>query len=453
MSVQFNPEVVLNEEINKSMSKVVSEYAIRVVIKCAKRYNFDADEAIAYLNLRETTTIIQPDKKVELKKSTTTTDEVVGKPTILFPYSYESKPHCCSGLNLNSGLFTQCELPPKFDGFCGRCNMQMGKNSHGKPSYGTIQDRNSVDLLSYVDPSGRKVNPYVKYMLSKKLSKEDVLLEAGKFNVVINDIHFEISQDAEDTKKKAGGRPPVKKSVIQSNDDEDIIDLFEVMEAKARQAQQPSVEIEIDNDFKETEIIRTLLLEEIKPVEIKKTVVNKKKTTVSETDKKLEKERKEAEKKAEKERKEADKKAEKERKEAEKKTKPQPKKPATKKVVVVVKPEIDDDAMSSSASDHDDDEEESTSNSKTDKCFSIIEKHIQYWGSRDTNLVYDDRSHALVGKYNTVTKKIIFTDDDEELEEEEYFEESVVEGCCWTDYDELDKADEFEYNIVNKMFS
>ena len=478
MSVEFNPEVILSEEINKSMSKFASEYAIRVVIKCAKKYGFDADEAIAYLKLRETKTTITTDKKVvvELKKNATNEVETekVGKPAFSFPYDGEINTQYCFGLNLNGGLYTQCESLPKVDGFCGRCNTQRAKNSHGKPNYGTIQDRASVDLLSFVDPSGRKVTPYSKYMTSKKLSRDDVFNEAGKYNITINLIHFENPQEHEENsdKKKKGGRPPVKKSVVQINEDEaPVLDLYEELikhnEAKQRHTlplpeviqvvEKPVVVLEEEDQ--ETEILKNLVIEEeAKPAsEIKETNVEKKKPSNKKKATDTDKEQKEAEKKAEKERKEAEKKAEKERKEGEKKSKPQSKKTEKvvqpKKVVIVEPTPQDDDDVSSIAS-SEQDEESSSIDLKKDDCYSLIINRVQYWISTDTNLAYDD-SHKQIGRYNKNTKDIIFNTDDEELEEEDdYINEDYTtndSGCGDEDcYDDIDREDEEEYNRINK---
>ena len=489
MSVEFNPEVILSEEINKSMSKFASEYAIRVVIKCAKKYGFDAEEAIAYLKLRGTTATLQPDKKVVELKTNNATDEVekekVGKPTISFPYNGEINTNCCFGLNLNGGLYTQCELLPKSDGFCGRCNAQRVKNTHGKPNYGTIQDRASSDLLSFVDPSGRKVTPYSKYMTSKKLSRDDVFNEAGKYNITIDLIHFEILQESDKKTKKAGGRPPVKKSIVQINEDEPpVIDLYEEL-IKHNEMKQThtlplpeviQVEIETVNvvleeeEDSETEILKNLVLEEeAKPASEKKKPLNKKKA--GDVDKKAEKEQKEAEKKAEKEQKEAEKKqkeaekkqkeaekkAEKERKEAEKKaTKPQTKKTEKvvqpKKVVIVVEPSPEDDDASSTASSEADDNSVSVERKRViDNCHSVILKHVQYWVSYETNIAYDDVVHNKIGRYNPVTKDILFDTNDEELEEEDdYIEECYTNDNSYGDYyDDLDRADEEEYLLIN----
>jgi len=223
------------------------------------------------------------------------------------------------------------------------------------------------------------------------------------------------------------------------------------------------VECEDETDVKETEILKNLVIEEEpknKDIDSeKKKPLNKKKTAGAdkeqkEAEKKAEKERKEAEKKAEKERKEAEKKAEKERKEAEKKTKPSTKKPEKvvqpKKVVVV---EINDDDNSSlSSSESDNDDFSVAINEKLDNCYSLIKDHIQYWVSSDTKLVYDDSKYTVIGRIDPKNdKNIIFNTNDEELEEEDdYFEEVFTNDNSYGDYyDDLDRADEEEYDLIN----
>jgi len=59
----------------------------------------------------------------------------------------------------------------------------MQKLGSETPEYGTIQQRQEVDILAYVDPQGRKPIAYTKIMNKYKKSKDDVLEEATKFGI------------------------------------------------------------------------------------------------------------------------------------------------------------------------------------------------------------------------------------------------------------------------------
>jgi hypothetical protein len=116
----------------------------------------------------------------------------------------------------------------------------LSKKSGGIPEYGTIQQRKEVGIMEYVDPKGRKPVAYTKIMKKLKVSQEDVIAEARKFNMEVNEVHFveaivdgkrgrpKTSKELKET-KGAKGRPKKEPKVVELNDEQD--DLFAAMVA------------------------------------------------------------------------------------------------------------------------------------------------------------------------------------------------------------------------------
>ena len=109
---------------------------------------------------------------------------------IPLPYSGEYYPQCCYGIKKNHGLFTQCRTIRKNgELLCSKCEYYTKDNTH-TPANGTIQMRRACGIFEYVAPNGNKPVLYSKVMKELNLSKEEVLAEAAKRNMVIHAHHF-----------------------------------------------------------------------------------------------------------------------------------------------------------------------------------------------------------------------------------------------------------------------
>ena len=213
--MNFNSELFVNEKALSGMKDVAIEFAHACVMECSRRYEFDGEEAVKLLGLRNPT----------VKTKITKENRVLDKPKFKFPYSGGRNEEVCQGLILNGGLFTQCEMSKKTQLYCGKCSKQAEKNSHGAPNYGTIMDRNSVGIMEYIDPTGKGPVPYLKFINKKKWNLSEVQDEAKKYSIIINDIHFveEIST------KKRGRKPRVRAQVAYDTDDESSQDMFDTI--------------------------------------------------------------------------------------------------------------------------------------------------------------------------------------------------------------------------------
>ena len=311
----FNASMFVSSKLSSMMASVASELSMRVVSECASRYNFNCEEAIRLLGLSDISIISV--ERVERKSSVKRVKTNVAKPAFALPYNGECAADCCCALRQNNGLYTQCQIVVDGVKFCKQCQISADKND-GMPEYGTIEQRKAVDMFEYIDPKGRKQVHYTKVMKKLKLTQEQVLEEAGKFNINIHKNHFEEQvketvkrgrPKAEDKAPKepkgAKGRPKKGKKVIQVEGDDD--DLFATLVADAN-----------------NNTIEEVVVETVVPI-----VVGEKKSKGSSKDKEAEKQAKEAEKQAkleaEKQAKEAEKQAkleaEKQAKEAEKQAK------------------------------------------------------------------------------------------------------------------------------------
>jgi len=224
--------------MKKKMCEAVVVLAKEVVMECGLLYGFSGEEAIHRLNLSGVSVSVSKKK------------EAVLKPQFPLPYNGECESSKCQGLRHNSGLYTQCQSSKK-EGqeYCGACEVSAEKNG-GTPEYGTMQQRQAVGIMEYVDPKGRKPVAYTKIMKKQKVSQEQVLEEAGKFNVVINPIHFEEGESdakrgrpktAKEVKEPKGakGRPKKDAKVVHIEGDEE--DLFAALVA----ANVPAIEEEV----------------------------------------------------------------------------------------------------------------------------------------------------------------------------------------------------------------
>ena len=267
---EFDASVFMSEQLNRSLINMSQGFAIRCIEACAKRYNFDSEDACRYLNLSMIKVVQQ--RKTSSKK-TTTTSKVAPKPKASFPLPYngELNDTCCYALRLNNGLYTQCTYVPKDETeFCKGCTTAMAKIGSEVPQYGTIQQRNAVGIFEYVDPNERKPVAYTKVMKKYKISKEQVLEEAEKLNINIDPDHFNAPEETKRGRPKVAnkevkpkgvkGRPKKDKTVVAVHG-EDNDDLFAVLVAKVN-----SDVAKVNSDISEDEDEDTIILEDAVPV-------------------------------------------------------------------------------------------------------------------------------------------------------------------------------------------
>ena len=407
--MSFNASVFVSEQLNRLMVNAAQELAQRAVSACAEQYNFDAEEAIRLLGLmnvkleRKETGKVKEGKKAKV---------VMPKPKFPLPYNGELNESCCYALRQNNGLYTQCSGARKSKGspdglegqFCKGCVKLIQKTGDSVPEYGTIQQRQAVGIFEYVDPKGRKPVAYTKVMKKYKVTQEEVLEEAGKFNININANHFIAPEEEkkrgrrakglenEDNKKPKGskGRPKKQKKVLEiEGDDEDLFAAL-VEEANATD----------DNSSNKKDVTKESSCSSDAEKEAK-AAKKEQERLEREAKKKAEEEAKAAKKEQERLEREAKKKAEEEAKKAKEQEK------ASKKDKKKVKPV--------------EEEEED----EPDVVKKIEYNGKKYLKSKKTGIIYDYEEYkssgdqVKIGKWNETTNKIDFINDEESEEEYE----------------------------------
>ena len=422
----FNAQMYVSEQLSRQLVNTTQDVAIRCVNALAEKYNFDAEEAILMLGLN----MIKLERKVVEKAKTVKTVKVVAvKSAFPLPYNGEFKAECCYALRQNNGLYTQCTGVRKGDAhFCKGCASQMQKTGAESPEYGTIQQRNAVDIMEYVDPKGRKPIAYTKVMKKYKIDEAQVLAEAGKLNITINPIHFVAPEaegkrgrpKAEKAPKEKGvkGRPKKSKKVLQIEGEDE--DLFAALVAEANDVEDE--EIVIAGKKKAGKSDEEKEAERLAAEQAKKEKEAKRLAEKAEKEAKLaaEKAEKEAKKKAE----EAARLAKKAAEEAEKQAKKAAaEKAKTEKEAKLAAEKAEKEAKKAAKSKKSDKaaaEPEEEAEPDVVKRFEFEGK--KYLKSKKTGIVYN-YNQDVVGRYCENTQKIIFNKTDEEEEEEEYEED------------------------------
>ena len=439
--------IMLKEDLICGMSKMISEIVSKAVRRCGEVHNFDAEEMLRVLNVNDISTCLVVDvsssskakaSKVKVLKS----KALVVKSKYPMPFSGKVLEGCCSGLRQNHGLYTQCETSVNCDEkYCKKCGPI--------PEYGTIEGRLKVGLMEFRDSKGKAPTPFTKVMKKLKISRQEVEEEAGKLNIIINDIHFE----EEKVEKREKGRPKKAKKIVELEDDS--TDLFAALVAKA------NAESESDSDSEESIDEKLAIAESIVDSVLDKVSViaeNNEKKAEKEALKAAEKAEKEALKEAEKQalvqKKEADKalkEAEKQalvqKKEAEKQALLQKKaekeallqkketekaeKEAEKKKKETLKPAVKASKSKKESSDSETEKKKSAPAADKKVTKEVEEEEdvvkrfefdgVKYLKSKKTGIIYN-MDHDVIGKWNEKTGKIDFEEAGSEEEEEEYDE-------------------------------
>ena len=387
--------------LNKILLEGLKEIVILTIMVCADEYKFDGNEALSKICMNDVMTKMssmdsmdpkessmlsaklsstlgekvreevreeERKEKKETKKLVKKTEKKEEKSEIPMPYNGEHNEECCNGLKYNFGLYTQCKVKSKNgEKYCKMCENQASKHGHGKPTYGTIQDRLEVGIMDFVDPSGKKPEMYMKVLKKQNITIDEAVDEAKKQKITINSIHFEEESEvvSEKVVEKSKGRPKKGKKLLEIGNEEGDEDLLNTLLVAAKEKEAPEAEKK------------------------KKEAERKKK----EEEREAEKKKKEAERKQKEEEKEA-KEAERKKKELEQKKK-EPEEEASGEVAKV-------------------------------KRFTYTDGLVYL--KSETGIVYNS-DHDEVGKWNNLTKTIDFNveKDDRELSEDEYEEEEEEE--------------------------
>ena len=419
--------------LNKILLEGLKEIVILTIMVCADEYKFDGNEALSkicmndvmrkmssmdsmdsmdpiessMLSAKLSSSLgekvrekVREDEREEVRKEKKETKKSVKKEEkseIPMPYNGEHNEECCNGLKYNFGLYTQCKVKSKNgEKYCKMCENQASKHGHGKPTYGTIQDRLEVGIMDFVDPSGKKPEMYMKVLKKQIITIDEAVDEAKKQKMTINSIHFEEESEvvSEKVVEKSKGRPKKGKKLLEIGNEEGEEDLLNTLLVAAKEKGVP----EAEKKKKEAEQKKK---EEEKEAEKKKKEQEKEAKEAEKKKKEEEKEAKEAERKKKEQEKEAERKKKEQEKEAEQKKKEQEKKKKEP-------------------------EEEASGEVAKVKRFTYTDGLVYL--KSETGIVYNSDQDEI-GKWNKLTKTIEFNveKEDRELSEDEYEEEEEEE--------------------------
>ena len=402
--------------ISNKVNKLVCELVKEAIMECGVKYGFDGVIAVEEMLSSREECVGKVGKVGKVV--------VVSKPSFPLPFSNEMNSDLCFGLQLNSGLYTQCNLMKSRDSscYCKTHEAQAESSSAGVPSHGTIQQRMAVDALAFVDPSGKSPVAYSKIMKKLNLSEEQVREEASKWNIKIDERHFEVVAKKGRPKvekplkevKQTKGRPKKAKKVVEVEETDDLFASIVAQAAKEEEiasiSEEEMSEKEANSSEKESKNVadKAAKAEEKEAKKAaEKAAKEAAKAEEKEAKKAADKAAKEAAKAEEKEAKKASDKAAKaaakaEEKEAKKASDKPDKKPAKadkKKEEPVPEPKEEE-------------EEEETEEVHVDK---FEHKGVKYLKAKGTNILY--LNEEAVGIWNEKSKQIDAYEEDEEEEE------------------------------------
>jgi hypothetical protein len=267
------------------LAERIQEYTVdyaqtKVVSKLADEYDFDYQEAIRFLNgkrtvpkeVKVTKTIVQakptqeapeqvkPTKAPEQAKPTQEAPEQVkaSKPAAI-PLPFDptrvvvAELGGCQGLRTNHGLYTQCRNEPapnaaelgKNHIYCKVCLKQADKNSHGKPTAGTVADRLACkDLMAYTTPDGKHVLSYGKVCQLLSIDQDRAVAEAYKSGITIPDEQWVIKQ-----RKGKGKKSPKTAAVTDSSSESETDESTSTVKKQKKQRKYKTKTPDTDSEL------------------------------------------------------------------------------------------------------------------------------------------------------------------------------------------------------------
>jgi hypothetical protein len=251
----------------KTLENATREYARGCVTRCASLYGFDSSEALTALNLenlaiqvremkkrstgkKTKAPKVEKPKKEKAEKKEKAVKVVAYKPSIPLPFvaSMVSE-NGCHGLAYNGGLFTQCQkIRMSQSSYCKGCQSEADLNASGAPNNGTVEQRLGCSLMEFRDSKGRSPIAYSKIMEKQNITREEVALEEGKLNIVIDDAHFAVVE-----KKEAAGRPKAAKKTVTVVETAPVEDLFALLVDEESEDETATVLLSSSEDEEEVD--------------------------------------------------------------------------------------------------------------------------------------------------------------------------------------------------------
>jgi hypothetical protein len=421
-----------------SSALLLSESVLLAVKVVCGRHNLSWEEEMRYvsesLSLSSVSVgVVKGVLKKGVSKKGVLSSVLVNGKKVPLPFRGVVVESHCRALLKNHGLYTQCDKKVWESGeYCKGCASKLSKGV----LLDRVEDRMSCGCMEFVSRSGDKVKGYMEVLNKLKVSKEDVMSALSRENVVLDEVHWEVSESGKGKGKgksnsgesvsKKKGRPKKNKVEVELEGDVDVFESIvkEVQELEKDSGvdkesdseksvniesdSEKSVNIESDSDKKPASKKRTQKDDAAKEAakkekEAAKEAAKKEKEAAKEAAKK----EKEAAKEAAKKEKEAAKEAAKKAKEEEKKAKEASKKAkeASKKAKEASKEEkTEEECLEEVCLEEEDSDEE-------EEVFKFMHEGVTYLRSK-TGVLYDymkaqkEGDTVVVGRWNESEKRI-----------------------------------------------
>ena len=256
---------MLSAKIVKGLEEMFKENTVSTVKMLAKKYEFNEEEALLFLNMTEEVKVSVKEVKVKEVKVKEVKEKVVKEkkegPKMVLPFCGRVVAEWCEGVKMNHGLYSQCvneksvgeasvgEASVGEEKYCKSCKKQAEGNESGKPNLGEISERLNMSSSAYREAKGKKCVVYAVVMKKLNIEKEAAVAEALKFGLEIPAEEFEmpksqrgrpkkvsesdsVSSGSDEGEKKRRGRPKKNKTVAEKETD-DTDDLIASLVAEA----------------------------------------------------------------------------------------------------------------------------------------------------------------------------------------------------------------------------
>lgn len=247
----------MSNECGRNMRRMVEKIGEHIVRELSTKYNFEAEEAMKYLDLST---------KKETKKK---------QSGIIIPFCGKINKENCEAIRLNHGLYTQCTNSKcklnNGHSVCETCDKQISKNSNNLPTYGYISERLEKGS-TYRDPKGKEPLNYGNVMEKLKITRNEAEREAANQGVTISEEQFEVKKAARGRPKKdttaadtsgseeempknekKRGRPKKEKEIVSTTGDEMIKELMKSVNTPTKDNEKDNEKDDDDGESTEVE--------------------------------------------------------------------------------------------------------------------------------------------------------------------------------------------------------
>jgi regulator of protease activity HflC (stomatin/prohibitin superfamily) len=228
----------------RNLERMFHDMISEILDRAGDKYGFNASDA-----KRELLDIKLNVKEKDQKKKVYKREQ----PKCALPFTGVVREDCCYGVKYNHGLYSQCWNEKEEGELCKSCGKESKKKGSGEPELGLIVAR-VLKGEDWRDNKGRVPVHYSRVMKKQKLSRDQVMEEAAKFNINVTEEHFEAPEvkrgrpkkelsdtESEKSTKRPRGRPKKESKVVEVDATEDLFASLMVEANKVKVADEDAM--------------------------------------------------------------------------------------------------------------------------------------------------------------------------------------------------------------------